>query len=123
MACLFCHLADNRIIHENALAIAIYDAFPVTAHHTLVIPRRHVDEYFGLTPEERLACHELLNRARLAIMEMDVTVKGFNMGMNCGAVAGQTIFHCHIHLIPRRQGDVAEPRGGVRHVIPGKGLY
>jgi diadenosine tetraphosphate (Ap4A) HIT family hydrolase len=123
MPCLFCSISRDRVIADNGLAYAIRDGFPVTPHHTLVIPQRHVDDFFGLTQEELLACSELLHRMKQEIMGSDPTVAGFNIGMNAGAVAGQTIFHCHIHLIPRRPGDVENPRGGVRHLIPGKGHY
>jgi len=107
----------------NELAIAFRDAFPVTEGHSLVIPRRHVVDWYGLTPEEVLACNGLLQQLRQEIQTADHSVTGFNIGINAGADAGQTIFHCHIHLIPRRKGDVQNPRGGVRHVIPGKGSY
>ncbi|SPC18469.1 putative histidine triad domain protein [Cupriavidus taiwanensis] len=108
---------------QNDLAYAILDGFPVTPGHALVIPRRHVEDYFGLTPTELAACDELLRKLRELTLSGDTAVEGFNIGVNAGEVAGQTIFHCHIHLIPRRQGDVANPRGGVRHLIPGKGYY
>lgn len=121
--CLFCAIPPERIIARNALAYAIRDGFPVTALHTLIIPNRHVADYFGLTREELLACDELLQLVRKDILHVDPLVQGFNIGMNAGAVAGQTVFHCHIHLIPRRADDVEEPRGGVRNVIPGKGAY
>jgi len=121
--CLFCALPASRIVLANELALAIRDGFPVTEGHSLVIPRRHVADYFGLAADEVAACQELLHRVRHDIVANDPAVEGFNIGMNAGAVAGQTIFHCHIHLIPRRAGDVANPRGGVRHVIPGKGNY
>lgn len=121
--CLFCELPGDRVVVENALALAFRDAFPVTEGHSLVIPRRHVVDYFGLTAEEVLACNELLRRLREQIQAADRSVTGFNIGMNAGHDAGQSVFHCHIHLIPRRSGDVANPRGGVRHVIPSKGNY
>jgi len=105
------------------LAYAIRDGFPVTEGHTLVIPKRHVEDYFGLSEEEVLASNALLLKIRQDIQVSDKSVMGFNIGMNAGEVAGQTIFHCHTHLIPRRQGDVEAPRGGVRHLIPGKGSY
>jgi diadenosine tetraphosphate (Ap4A) HIT family hydrolase len=112
-----------RIILENDVAYAIYDRFPVTTLHTLVIPKRHAADYFALTTSELLACDDLLRRLRENILRKDPLVGGFNIGLNAGDVAGQTIFHCHFHLIPRRSGDVVDPRGGVRHVIPGKGNY
>jgi ATP adenylyltransferase len=121
--CLFCSLSPERVIAQNELAFAIRDGFPVTALHTLVIPKRHVEDYFGLTSEELLACDSLLRSLKSDIARTDPMVVAFNIGMNAGRAAGQTIFHCHIHLIPRREGDVENPRGGVRHVIPGKGFY
>ena len=121
--CLFCEIPSARVIFENRLAFAVRDGFPVTERHTLIIPIRHVEDYFDLTPEEVLACNELMKLVRNAIFLEDPSVEGFNMGVNAGAVAGQTIFHCHVHLIPRRSGDVENPRGGIRHLIPGKGSY
>jgi len=121
--CLFCNIPPERVIDSNDLAYAIHDGFPVTHLHTLVIPKRHVEDYFGLSQNELEACHELLKKIRSDIVAEDLEVEGFNVGMNAGQVAGQTIFHCHIHLIPRRKGDVENPRGGVRHIIPGKGFY
>jgi ATP adenylyltransferase len=121
--CPFCHLPGERIVAENETAIAVRDRFPVTSLHTLIIPRRHVSSYFDLTGEETAACHRLLSRMRREILSEDESVAGFNVGINIGAAAGQTIWHCHIHLIPRRRGDMANPRGGVRHVIPNKGCY
>lgn len=117
MTCLFCNVSSARVISENELAYAVRDGFPVTELHTLIIPKRHVEDYFGLTKEELLACDSLLHSIKDEIVSADSTVEGFNIGMNSGAVAGQTIFHCHIHLIPRRSGDVSNPRGGVRHLI------
>lgn len=121
--CLFCTLPPERIVLQNELALAIMDGFPVTPGHALVIPKRHVEDYFGLDPAEVQACNELLHQLKARTLTQDPSVVGFNIGMNAGAAAGQTIFHCHIHLIPRREGDVPNPRGGVRHVIPGKGYY
>jgi diadenosine tetraphosphate (Ap4A) HIT family hydrolase len=122
-SCLFCTIAPERVIAQNDLAYAIRDGFPVTPLHTLIIPKRHVVDFFGLAEAELLACNELLQAMKSDIEHEDRTVQGFNIGMNAGAVAGQTVFHCHIHLIPRRGGDVENPRGGVRHLIPGKGHY
>ena len=121
--CLFCDIPPERVITENEHAYAIRDGFPVTEGHSLIIPKRHVEDYFGLTEDELLACDSLLRIIRKEALETDVSIEGFNIGMNSGLVAGQTIFHCHIHLIPRREGDVENPRGGVGHVIPGKGSY
>lgn len=121
--CFFCSVPAERVIAENELAYAIYDGFPVTEGHALVIPKRHMLDYFTLTQGDLIACDELLRTLREEILQSDSSVKGFNIGINAGAAAGQTIFHCHIHLIPRREGDVENPRGGVQNVIPGKGSY
>ena len=121
--CLFCTIPSGRVISQNDLMYAIRDGFPVTPLHTLIIPKRHVADYFGLTEAEVLACNALIRELREEIEVLDTTVIAFNIGMNAGAAAGQTVFHCHVHLIPRRQGDVEAPRGGVRHIIPGKGFY
>jgi diadenosine tetraphosphate (Ap4A) HIT family hydrolase/5-methylcytosine-specific restriction endonuclease McrA len=121
--CLFCELPKGRIIAENKLAYAVYDGYPVTEYHTLVIPKRHTPAYFDLYQPEINACNQLLQEMKTKIEEQDGTVTGFNIGMNNGEDAGQTVFHCHIHLIPRRQGDVDIPKGGVRGVIPSKQSY
>jgi len=101
----------------------IHDGFPVTEGHTLFIPKRHAADYFELTQAEINAINQLMIRQKEALQRSDKTIEGFNIGMNCGETAGQTVFHCHVHLIPRRQGDVENPRGGVRHIIAGKGYY
>ena len=125
-SCLFCDVQTidrKRIIAENSLAYAIRDGFPVTEGHTLFIPKRHMIDYFGLVPAEVSAINLLMAEQKKLLQEADASIDGFNIGMNCGEVAGQTILHCHIHLIPRRSGDSDNPRGGVRHTIPGKGNY
>ncbi len=124
--CLFCDVQVHdrkRIIAENDLAYVIRDGFPVTSGHTLIIPKRHVADYFGLVQSEVHAINALMSEQKKLLEGADNSIDGFNIGMNCGEVAGQTIFHCHVHLIPRRRGDVENPRGGVRHVIAGKGFY
>ena len=121
--CIFCDIETSRIVVENDLAYAIYDGYPVTELHTLIIPKRHAETYFELTKEEREACHQLLVKLKDQIQRQDSTVDGFNIGTNNGESAGQTIFHSHIHLIPRRPGDMDNPKGGVRGVIPGKQQY
>lgn len=121
--CLFCEIAEQRVISSNALCYAIRDAYPVTALHTLIIPRRHVSDFFALYQPELNAIHELLKRIKEEIKQFDPSVSGYNIGVNSGASAGQTIFHCHVHLIPRRDGDVKNPRGGVRGVIPKRQQY
>jgi ATP adenylyltransferase len=123
MNCLFCEIPQERIIASNDLAYAIRDGFPVTLLHTLIIPKRHAVDYFELTKDELFACHELIHQLKESILKEDPAVIAFNIGMNAGEAAGQTVFHCHIHLIPRRKGDVENPRGGVRHLIPNKGFY
>lgn len=121
--CLFCNLGPDRIIAENELCVAIRDAFPVTPMHTLVIPKRHVADFFDLYQSEINAAHSLLHGLKEEIALGDQTVTGFNVGVNSGASAGQTIFHVHLHLIPRRDGDADDPRGGVRGVIPERQSY
>lgn len=124
--CLFCDVQVNdrqRIVADNTLAFAIRDGFPVTEGHTLFIPKRHALDYFELSQAEINAINQLMTQQKDLLQHSDKTIEGFNIGMNCGEAAGQTIFHCHVHLIPRRRGDVENPRGGVRHVIIGKGRY
>ena len=121
--CIFCEMPSERVIAENELAYAILDAFPVTEGHTLIIPKRHVSDFFSLYQPERNAMQRLLEERRQNILNADSTVTGFNIGNNVGEDAGQTVMHCHTHLIPRRRGDVEEPRGGVRGVIAEKQKY
>jgi ATP adenylyltransferase len=121
--CIFCTDCSERIIAENELCFAIRDGFPVTDLHTLIIPKRHVADYFDLHQPELNAIHDLLAHQKESIMHDDKSVTGFNVGINAGKSAGQTIFHVHVHLIPRRDGDVEEPRGGVRGVFPNKQKY
>jgi len=121
--CLFCNIPQERIVLENDLAYAVRDGYPVTEMHSMIIPKRHIQDYFDLTTDELLACDQLIRSLKKEISNSDSSVNGFNIGMNSGESAGQTIFHCHIHFIPRRTGDVENPRGGVRHIIPGKGDY
>ena len=121
--CLFCDIKKSGCIHENELAYASYDSYPVSEHHCLVIPKRHIKDYFDLTNEELLACNNLIKIVKKEIVNKDKTVSGFNLGTNIGKVSGQSIHHCHFHLIPRRDGDVENPQGGVRSVIPGKQHY
>lgn len=123
VGCLFCELPRERVVAENELALAFHDAFPVTEYHTLIIPKRHVEDHFDLFQPERNAIQMLIEQQRKIILQNDRLVTGFNIGVNAGADAGQTILHSHTHLIPRRQGDVSEPRGGVRGVIPEKQKY
>ena len=121
--CLFCGIQQKEVITENELALAMRDHYPVTKYHALVIPKRHVEDYFDLTKDELIACNILLRYVRNDILKDDPSVEGFNIGVNSGAVAGQTVFHCHFHLIPRRIGDVDDPRGGIRSIIPSRRNY
>ena len=121
--CLFCDIKKSGCAHENELAYASYDSYPVSKHHCLVIPKRHIKDYFDLTNEELLACNNLIKSVKNEITNKDKTVRGFNLGTNIGKVSGQSINHCHFHLIPRREGDVENPQGGVRSVIPNKQHY
>ncbi|MBO9484296.1 HIT domain-containing protein [Salinisphaera sp. G21_0] len=123
LGCLFCEIPQDRIIASNNLGYVIRDGFPVTDGHTLIIPKRHAMTYFDLGQAEINSLNQLLHQRKEALQADDSSITGFNIGMNCGEDAGQTIFHCHIHLIPRRKGDVEKPKGGVRHTIPGKGAY
>ena len=121
--CLFCVVRSNELLDENEFCYASKDAHPVTQQHTLIIPKRHVVDYFDLTEFEVAAIHQMLIAMRNRIKNDDLTVNGFNIGVNVGKIAGQSIPHVHVHLIPRRQGDVENPQGGVRGVIPGKQKY
>ena len=121
--CLFCNISESGCAHENDLAYASYDSYPVSEHHCLIIPKRHIKDYFQLTQDELTACHELIKIIKDEIFTKDQSVKGFNLGTNIGKVSGQSILHCHFHLIPRREGDVENPQGGVRSVIPNKQHY
>ena len=120
--CIFCNLASERIIAENELCLAIRDGFPVSEGHTLIIPKRHVADYFDLTSDEIAAMQTMMKESK---RQLDNTLHpdGYNVGVNVNAAAGQTVFHVHMHLIPRYIGDVENPKGGVRGVIPGKQKY
>ena len=121
--CPFCDMKGERVISENSLAYAVRDLFPATPLHSLIIPKRHVADFFALTGAEDNAVMALLRQTKSDIVSRDKNVEGFNMGINNGPVAGQTVFHVHLHLIPRRKGDVEDPRGGLRGIIPGKAAY
>ena len=121
--CLFCNAKESGIAAENEFAFASYDTYPVSDFHCLIIPKRHVKDYFEMSDEELLACNDLITKIKNEILAKDKTVKAFNIGTNAGKISGQSIMHCHIHLIPRREGDVDNPQGGVRSVIPKKQHY
>tara|TARA_B110000014_G_C19649954_1_gene342200 strand:+ start:162 stop:563 length:402 start_codon:yes stop_codon:yes gene_type:complete len=121
--CLFCVINKKEIVDENELAYASFDSYPVSKQHCLIVPKRHIKDYFKLTEDEIIACNKLIKNIKNKIENNDKSVKGFNIGINSGKVAGQSIMHCHIHLIPRREGDVEKPQGGIRAVIPSKQHY
>ena len=121
--CLFCTIKKEDIIEENEFAYATFDSYPVSSQHCLIVPKRHVGDYFELNSDEVSGCDQLVKKIKKKVEKNDKTVKGFNIGANSGKVAGQSIMHCHIHLIPRREGDVDNPQGGVRSVIPKKQHY
>ena len=121
--CIFCKIRKEELQFENQLAYSSLDSYPVSEFHSLIVPKRHVETYFELTKDEILACNELILKTKEKILKQDSSVQGFNIGTNAGKSAGQSIMHCHIHLIPRREGDVENPQGGVRSGIPNKQHY
>ena len=121
--CLFCTIKEKNIVFENKLAFASLDTYPVSKFHFLIFPKRHIENYFYLTEDELLDCNKLIKKAQKKIQKEDISVLGYNIGTNSGKIAGQSIMHCHFHLIPRRKGDVDNPQGGVRSVIPLKQHY
>ena len=122
MTCPFCSLPVARIIAEDELTLTVRDGYPVSPGHTLVMPKRHIASLFETTGAERRALWGAVHRAREAL-DREFRPAGYNMGVNDGEAAGQTVMHLHVHLIPRYVGDVDDPRGGVRHSIPGRGYY
>tara|TARA_Y200000002_G_scaffold367616_1_gene359829 strand:+ start:210 stop:608 length:399 start_codon:yes stop_codon:yes gene_type:complete len=122
--CIFCNKTNCKIISSTKHFFIIRDTtYPVTKHHTLIITNRHVGDYFDLSKEEINDLDEILKNQKKELKKLDKEISGFNVGINIGKDAGQSIMHCHIHLIPRRKGDVEDPRGGVRGVIPEKQKY
>lgn len=125
--CLFCKAQEieykKEVVYENDFFYATRDSYPVTKLHTLVIPKRHFQSYFDMNNDEKKSINIVLNEQRKEIVQLDSSVTAFNIGINDGKDAGQSIYHLHVHLIPRRQGDVENPRGGVRGVIPAKQKY
>jgi diadenosine tetraphosphate (Ap4A) HIT family hydrolase len=120
--CPFCNLPASRIVRANALAVVVQDAYPVSAGHILIIPRRHTVSFFDLDDTEQQAMLALLRVAQADLLR-EFSPDGFTIGINDGLAAGQTVAHVHMHLIPRRQGDVEDARGGVRWVIPARARY
>lgn len=126
LACPFCQIADSedheRILNQNEHGFVIRDGFPVTDGHTLVIPKRHIQSFFDLTDAERTSLLTLLDSAK-AELDVECSPAAYNVGINDGPAAGQTVPHVHIHLIPRYEVEGVDPRGGVRWVVPGKADY
>jgi ATP adenylyltransferase len=122
MDCPFCDPPRDRVFYEDELVLGLWDAYPVSEGHALVITRRHVATWFDASPEEQAA---VMRGVEVARAEIEKTRKpdGYNVGFNAGEAAGQTVFHLHVHVIPRFGGDVEDPRGGVRWVVPGKAAY
>jgi ATP adenylyltransferase len=120
-ACIFCD-PQREIIAQSGLSLAFLDSFPVAKGHALIVPKRHVATIWEMTEAEYADAFLLARTVKQALTER-FSPDGFNVGVNCGEVAGQSVWHAHIHVIPRYEGDVPNPRGGVRHIIPGKGNY
>ena len=122
--CIFCSKTYCKVISSTKHFFIIRDtAYPVTKHHTLIITHRHVNDFFDLTKDEMKDLNEVLKKQKKELKNLDKEISAFNVGVNIGKDAGQSIMHCHIHLIPRRKGDIEDPRGGVRGVIPEKQKY
>ena len=122
--CIFCKKINCKVLEERKYFFIIRDtAYPVTEHHTLIISNRHISNFFELDDDENKELAQILKKQKKELQNLDKTITGFNVGVNIGKDAGQSIMHCHIHLIPRRKGDVEDPRGGVRGVIPEKQKY
>nr|WP_319375749.1 HIT family protein [uncultured Methanoregula sp.] len=117
--CPFCTQSEEAIVAKNALCYAIWDNYPVSKGHLLIIPFRHAQDYFSLTSEEKQAMSDLTEECRI-ILEQKFAPAGYNLGYNIGIAAGQTVMHCHCHFIPRYIGDTDNPKGGVRRVVKGK---
>ena len=120
--CPFCSFPENKVLIQNDLALVVPDGFPVSQGHALIIPKRHMASFFDLTRAERTAVFDLVTQAKTQLQN-EFNPAGFNIGINDGVAAGQTIHHLHIHLIPRYVGDTPDPRGGVRWIFPDKAVY
>ena len=121
--CLFCNKKKQKIIYSSEFIYVVRDSFPVTKYHSLIIPHRHVSNFFDLNKDELKDLSVALKKERESLLNLDKKITAFNVGVNSGKDAGQSIMHCHIHLIPRRKGDIENPRGGVRGVIPSTQKY
>lgn len=123
--CLFCELPEDKfvVLDENELCLTLGDSYPVTEGHCLIVPRRHAENWFEMSAAEVEATNRLMHRAKARLQADDGTISGFNIGTNSGKSAGQSVFHAHIHFIPRRDGDQENPQGGVRKIFPEKAQY
>ena len=119
---VFLTISDDRVIYRGDFFFMIYDAYPVSKNHLLIISNELREDYFSLTEEEQQELPKMINKAK-SIIEKEITPDGYNIGMNCGVTSGQTVMHFHCHVIPRFKGDVDNPSGGVRHCIMHKGYY
>jgi len=122
MPCPFCDIEGRPIVAQSDLALALRDAYPASPGHTLIVPRRHVADWWSATTFERAAMLSLVDEVKSAL-DAELCPDGYNLGFNDRPAAGQTVFHLHLHLIPRFAGDVDDPTGGVRHAVVGKGNY
>lgn len=122
MNCTFCNIDKDRIILENEIAFAVYDVFPVSKGHMLIILKKHINNYFEADEDTKKQLWKLVDECK-EMADKKYAPQGYNIGINCGEAAGQTVMHLHIHLIPRYSGDIKNPRGGVRGVIPDKRIY
>ncbi len=122
MSCTFCHLGKERIFHEHELVAGIWDTYPLNPGHALLVPRRHIARWFDATPEEQAALTAAIDKAKTAIEEVH-TPQGYNIGFNDQKAGGQSVPHLHIHVIPRYEGDVPNPKGGIRNIIPARAAY
>ena len=120
--CIFCNLPDERIVFESDYWLVVNDGYPVSPGHTLLIPKRHIEDYFDTNMEEYIELKTVIDLTK-SRLDSEFNPTGYNIGVNCGEDAGQTVFHLHIHIIPRYKGDLKDPRGGVRWVIPEKADY
>jgi ATP adenylyltransferase len=121
--CFFCSIDKKKILIESKLAYAFIDEYPVTRLHCLIVPKRHFASFFSINDDELLEIKKLLVKCKEILLKKDNGIDGFNIGINDGIAAGQSVFHLHVHLIPRRKGDLENPKGGVRGVIPKKRGY
>ena len=122
MSCPFCNINHDQIVKKNKFSFAIYDKYPVNKGHLLIISKKHIEDYFTANEEIKEAIFELMERCK-TFLDKKYDPDGYNIGLNCGKEAGQTIMHLHLHLIPRYEGDIEDPTGGVRGVIPEKRVY